>query len=344
MKNKKIKVAIIDTGIDKNHEFLKDSIFGGYSLKFEGGNIVRESSYDDENGHGTACASIILNECSNVEFLIIKIMNKDGKSNVLLVENALENLLGTDIYIINMSFSVNENIDSNLHDICSKLVKEGKILVASLDNNICDSFPAYFDNVIGVRGHILESKNAIWFNKDKKIQCIIDNNPFISCSINNTYKMWPQSNSFATAKLSGLICKMVEDNCNSIDDLNYYCICNLLEKRAIRSIWGDNDLRYRKRCPQKNDWYLGNDNYLIKEIYSFLKEKGKMLKEIENICDYELLTLDGELSFDNSYEFIKSICNKLNININYMNIDKYDLLSIGTLVKFIERNLRENHI
>lgn len=56
--NPNIKVAVIDTGIEKNHEDLTSNVFDGYTVgdvNGKGAPITSTSDY----GHGTACAGII---------------------------------------------------------------------------------------------------------------------------------------------------------------------------------------------------------------------------------------------------------------------------------------------
>ena len=79
----KIKVALVDTGIDINHEYLKNNIIGGISIcENKYGEIELSDDYNDENGHGTRCASLIKKEFPDVQLFIIKAFDKAGRSNV----------------------------------------------------------------------------------------------------------------------------------------------------------------------------------------------------------------------------------------------------------------------
>lgn len=334
----KIKVAIIDSGIDSLNPFLKNSVYKGYSLLMQDDYIIQSKEYEDYYNHGTACASIILNECPNVEFVIIKIMNGEGKTTLRLVEEALKSLLKTDVKIINMSFATNKVNDSVMYDLCNKLVTENKILISSCANEYSNSYPAIFDNVIGVRGAILENKNAIWYNDDNDIQCIIDNVPTMCCGLNGKFQMRFPNNSFAAAKLSGIVCKILSEYSNSM-------LCNigliqlniLLKKYSIRQVWNKSDLQSWKRKPNEKEWEISNENPLLLKIYNAINEKVKIPDTSEKICNCKLLTSEGCLTMGNIYEVLKHVTERLEININYMDIDKFDLITVGTLTKFFQK-------
>ncbi|MBS1279588.1 S8 family serine peptidase [Clostridioides difficile] len=243
---KKIKIAVIDTGVDINHEYLKDVIGGGISFEYDEKYIFTSDNYCDYNGHGTACVSTIKNEFRNLEFFIVKIMDEYGKTNIQILEEALKYLLNTDISIINLSLSVmNSNEVDDLYKICEELHKKGKIIVSSVANGYEETYPAIFDNVIGVKGFILEDENTYWFNKNEKVQCIADDNPYLRCHINNSYKLFGKCNSQAAAKVTGIIANILSENPNiKFEELN-----EKLEICATRNFWTKEDLLKSKRFP-----------------------------------------------------------------------------------------------
>ena len=71
----KIRIAIIDSGIDTNNSYFSKYIYDGKHIWCERGKCSVKKNFHDDNGHGTLCASVILKECKDVEFYIIKIMS-----------------------------------------------------------------------------------------------------------------------------------------------------------------------------------------------------------------------------------------------------------------------------
>ena len=93
---------------------------------------------------------------------VIKVLDKYGRTNIQILEEALKSLIDKDIDIINLSLSVvKSEMVGDLYKICEELNKKGKILVCSLANGFNESYPAVFDNVIGVKGFILGDKDYL---------------------------------------------------------------------------------------------------------------------------------------------------------------------------------------
>jgi subtilisin family serine protease len=71
---KGIKIAVVDTGIDTQHPFLKDHIIGGFS-PFNNGN--KPDDYQDRNGHGTHVAGIIRQVAPDAELMAVRVFPND---------------------------------------------------------------------------------------------------------------------------------------------------------------------------------------------------------------------------------------------------------------------------
>lgn len=105
---KKVKVAVIDSGIDLNHRDL--NVVGGKSF------VDYTTSYHDDNGHGTHVAGIISAQhngfgikgvAPNVELYALKVLNEHGTGSSSSIIDAINWCIDNDIDIINMSLSLN---------------------------------------------------------------------------------------------------------------------------------------------------------------------------------------------------------------------------------------------
>ena len=142
-----IKVAIIDSGVNKKHNrFANDKIYGfGYQNK----NVIEE--YYDTYGHGTAVYNIIRNT-NQIDIINIKVFGiENGVSSRDIIEILDYINQNLDVNIINLSLGLSICEDLNeLNKICEKLSNKGVIIVSAFDNSGSISYPAAFDNVIGV--------------------------------------------------------------------------------------------------------------------------------------------------------------------------------------------------
>ncbi|MCR1954633.1 S8 family serine peptidase [Clostridioides mangenotii] len=334
----KVKIAIVDTGIDKNHEYLKDNIIGGVAFESKDEYILVSDNYEDENGHGTSCASIIKKEFKDVELFVVKALDKLGKASIQVLEEALKYLLDIDVKIINLSLSVMEsNLVQDLYNVCEELIKQGKFIICSVANGFEFSYPAKFDNVIGVKGFILEDENSFWYNKDYDIQCIMDNNSYLRCDLNNSYKLFGKCNSQAAAKLTGKIAYIVSENNDiKLNDLN-----EILEKTARRNYWASKDLEASKRYPDFKEDEKNINKNILNEVGDILREVLNIDKENNEIYECSLFNRYIGLNSDNCFEVIEKLEKKFGISLEYMNISRYDFVSIYTLAELVEKNLNK---
>jgi uncharacterized NAD-dependent epimerase/dehydratase family protein len=164
----KVTIVIIDSGVDLNHPWLKNTIISGFGIVKENDGFKVDTDYSDSFGHGTAVCGILVKSAVDVELNIIKLYDKDELVEVDTLIYALEyieNNIACDI--INMSCGVLCS-SPELHQVCRRLSQKGIILVAAFDNIGAVSYPAAYDEVIGVdsSGHCIRPDEIIFFENN----------------------------------------------------------------------------------------------------------------------------------------------------------------------------------
>lgn len=339
---KEVMVVLIDSGIDICHDYLKKSIIGGMSLECKNDYIIESNNYDDLNGHGTSCASTIKKEFADIKIFVVRILGEDGKTNIQILEEALKFFLTKNIRLINLSLSVitkTNGMVEDLYKICENLKKQGKIIVCSLANGSKVSYPATFDNVIGVRGFILEDENSFWYNKDKNIQCIMDNNPYMNCTVNNSYKLFGKCNSQSTAKLTGRIANLLSEE----PDITFDLLNKKLEDLSNKRDWTENDLLASKRYPDYKNVIYAKNNSILLNTAAIVKDVLKLDKNNNDVYEFSLFDAQIGLNNDNCFEVLKKLEEKFNIKFDYLNISRYDFVSIQTLSDLVVKTLKDSN-
>lgn len=329
-----IKVAVIDSGIELNHEAFRKNQISGNSIVKTGDQWEKRKGVFDSSGHGTACTSVIVNECPNVDIVSIGILDLQGRSNLSALEFALESLLDTDISIINMSLSFNTVVDKKLYQICQKLSAQDITIIASLDNGSNVSYPAAFDNVIGVQNGVLEEENGFWFCKHRPIQCVIDCVAPVVAIPPNEYTMIFPCNSIAAAKLTGIISTMLWNE--QVSKISFDTLCNWMQSKAIRTQWEEAEVYERFRIPQKDTWSIADDDPTLNRIYKAICKYFKEKFSYDRLCDGELLTNNGSLKMEQVIPFLKFVEQEMNIKMDYLKINRYHLITVGTLAQYIK--------
>lgn len=329
---KTVKVAVIDTGVNIRHSYLEDCIIGGIGFRDNGNFIEIKENFEDDNGHGTACASIIKKEYNYVKIFAIKALDREGKTNIQILEESLKYLIDTDIQLINLSLSISTyDITEELLLICEKLVKMNKIIICSLSNGLEESYPAILKNIIGVRGSILNDRNSIWYNKNYKIQCVIDSRKYLTPYLNDDYVLFGQCNSHAAAKLTGKIASIIA----STGVESFEQIQDRLSDISTKKYWRKNDL-YEIDHIMTKEIYSKKDKDILDRIVSVISKnfnlKSEQLLYKKRICDG-----DFGIHFFNIFTLVKLLEEEFKVKLNYMEISRENLVSIYSLADLIKK-------
>lgn len=185
---REIVVAVVDTGIDPNHPFLKNNIhvtYGkssttNYGIDFSKGRKFATRPFDT-HGHGTHVSGIVKSVFPKVKILPLKYYNRtaSGKDNLDSTIQALKYAVDQNVDIINYSGGGPEP-DLEELEILKKAEKKGILVVAAAGNeesNIDNKKNAYFpasyklSNIITVTAHdqnlqVLNSSNYGKFSVD----------------------------------------------------------------------------------------------------------------------------------------------------------------------------------
>lgn len=178
-----ILVAVLDTGINYNHEDFAGKVNRTYAKDLVNG----DTDPMDDFGHGTAVSGVIGAVSNNskgiagmdwkAKILPIKILNNEGEGSTTNISAALAYVAGlkstgVNIPVVNMSLGINNNGSnkyteenpSSMKDRCQEAYNQGMILVAAAGNDGVDwnTYPAYYSTVIAVAATDTSDKRAVW--------------------------------------------------------------------------------------------------------------------------------------------------------------------------------------
>lgn len=169
--NNQITVAVIDSGVDSDHECLKGRI-----LPTSTNSITNSNDIEDYNGHGTHVAGIIVDcteNLSNIKIMAIKALDKNG-GTMLSVASAINYAANHNVNVINLSIESETSSASKYveHAILNAKGKGITVVVAagngdkSNDNAPIDTkgvCPAYINEAIVV-GAITDKGDSAYFS------------------------------------------------------------------------------------------------------------------------------------------------------------------------------------
>ena len=180
-----------------------------YSSTFRGINFTSsDNGCSDSIGHGTAIIDTILRVENNVEIIMCKIFEdvpeNDASALIRILEYIYENV---ECNILHMSFGITQCEQfSKLKAICDSFVDKQTIMVSAFDNMGSVSYPAAFNNVVGVDSCRSSYAKNNYIFIDGSIVNIDLNIGMRRVKVKNENKIFIGS-SFSAAHITGLIAK-----------------------------------------------------------------------------------------------------------------------------------------
>lgn len=244
-----INVAILDTGIDKDHPDLAGNIVESGCRNFvQTGRKLDTSKWDDDNGHGTHVAGTIgaidndigvIGVAPNVNLFAYKVLDRSGSGSIYWIADAIRYAADHDIDIISMSLGAASDYQGVLESACSYAYGKGVLIVAAAGNEAgAVSYPAALSTVIAVSatGHYYDDEGlevdyfASFSNYGSEVELSAPGVSVESTYKDGTYAI-ASGTSMATPHVAGVAALVLEKTetltpaqvrsalCNSAEDL-----------------------------------------------------------------------------------------------------------------------------
>lgn len=220
--DKDIRVAVVDTGFS-DKSIPDGSIAGGKNY------IVESMGTDDTYGHGTAVASIILENVPDAELVALvssiydhgKLTQVDADTFARIIMDAV------DVYecdVINVSAGFAADVET-VRQAVDYAKEKGVVIVAAAGNDYQDNpdakyYPAAYESVIAV-GSMNENKTLISdFSQRGEWVDIYECGENITVKTLSGNERIVSGTSYSAAIVTARVCKILEENSNAeMDDV-----------------------------------------------------------------------------------------------------------------------------
>lgn len=251
--NSKVKVAILDTGIDPNSIELrgrfwdnpnetdnngKDDDANGYIDDGMGWDFIQDDNDPfDDNGHGTNVTGIVAANGNNkvgyagvdwkCQLMIVKVLDLNSRGFNSDIAQGMFYAVNNGADVINMSLG-SDVPSSSIRAAVEHAYKNDVAIVASMGNknNDVPQYPAAFDNVIAVGATDTDNERVAPFtwgggsNYGDHIDISAPGNYIYGLSLNNNYDTYWGGTSQAAPLVTGVIALLKGlDNTLSIDSI-----------------------------------------------------------------------------------------------------------------------------
>ncbi len=172
-----VKVAVIDTGVQKDHPQLAGVLVGGYNALQQGG----PDNWGDEEGHGTHVAGTIAAKRDNegvvgvapeVSLYAVRVLDKDGNGTYDDVIAGIEWAAANGIQVANLSLGADEGSEP-LRLAVEAATRRGLIIVAASGNSgAAVNYPAKYPQAIAVGASTEDDKTAFFSSRGPEVDVI----------------------------------------------------------------------------------------------------------------------------------------------------------------------------
>ncbi|NDJ21966.1 S8 family serine peptidase [Nostoc sp. B(2019)] len=242
-----VVVAVIDTGVDYNHEDLKNNIWtntkeiAGNSIDDDGNGYIDDvygwnfannnNNIQDNNGHGTHISGTIAGENNNygvtgiaydAKIMPVKVLNESGSGSSTSVANGIYYAVDNGADVINLSLGSNYS-NRTLKSAVEYASSKGVIVVmaAGNDGESLPDYPARYANKSGIAVGAVDRNNKIadFSNRAGRNEITYVTAPGVgiySSVPGNQYGRY-SGTSMATPHVAGVVALMLSANPNLTD-------------------------------------------------------------------------------------------------------------------------------
>lgn len=186
-----IVVAHLDSGVDTDHELLKDRLLPNDVNYSDSGEA---NSCEDDYGHGTHVAGILAdNTPSNVKIRPYKVLNDKGKGPISLIALAVDKAVEDGASIINMSLSSKGESQTMTDSVNHAVEKNVNVVVAAGNDaaNLSETYysPACIEAAITVSATTQNNRLSPYSNYNNTIDIAAPGDNVKSSYLDNTYTL-----------------------------------------------------------------------------------------------------------------------------------------------------------
>ncbi len=190
-------VAVIDTGVDSDHEFLVNNLVQGWDFVDNDDLPEDERSNHDSNGngrydegwgHGSHVAGIIKTIAPGVSIMPLRAVDSDGSADLFHIMQAMQFAIDNGAKVINLSMSIQDPSPALLHLI--DVARMSNILVVTSAGNHDSSsltYPATEVETLTVTSVDHLNRKSDFANYSQKIDVSAPGESILSCLPGNQY-------------------------------------------------------------------------------------------------------------------------------------------------------------
>ena len=205
-----VKIAVIDTGIDRDHPDLQGNLAGCVNF------IQSWKTCEDDNGHGTHVSGIIAAQNNSLgvvgvapqaRLYALKVLDRRGSGYLSDIIEALDWSVAHGVGVINMSLGTTSHVQS-FHDAIIRVAGAGITQVAAAGNSgpgaNTVTYPAKYPEIVAVAATDSSNNVASWSSRGSEVDLAAPGVSITSSYRGNGYRVL-SGTSMASPHVAGVV-------------------------------------------------------------------------------------------------------------------------------------------
>lgn len=218
----KVRVAIIDSGVDASHPAFKGATIRAFAVQPKGpGLTVEPIEPSDASGHGTACAGIVHRLAPFAELVSVRALGPDGRGSRDALVMALRFCIKERFSIVNLSLGIDlpkstpvRPTDTksilDLYELCDDAFVSGVVLVAAGPNvATLRTYPGKAKSLIGVGRGAFDDPERLESATTSEHEIVAAGVDVVAPAVGGGERKWTGT-SFACPHVAGHAARIVE--------------------------------------------------------------------------------------------------------------------------------------
>ncbi|MBM7557435.1 S8 family serine peptidase [Halanaerobacter jeridensis] len=252
-----VKIAVLDTGIDYDHESLRRLVDSNLGRSFV------SYSFNDGNGHGTHVAGTIASQgrvsgvMQNATLIPVKVLGDQGGGSLSAIQKGILYAADIGADVINMSLG-GGGYSRAMADACQTAVNRGTVVVAASGNEGRSSiaYPSRYNSVIAVGAVDSRGNKANFSNYGSGLEVVAPGVNIYSTYAGNRYNSL-SGTSMATPHVAGVVGLMRAANPNASVGEIRSALHNTAQNAGSSTYYGEGIVNAYQAV---NAVYNGNDD------------------------------------------------------------------------------------
>lgn len=212
-----VRVAVVDTGIDRDHPDLKNNLAGCKNF------ISSRKTCDDDNGHGTHVSGIIAAQNNNLgvvgvapkaKIYSLKVLDSRGSGYLSDIIEALDWAVQNKMQVVNMSLGTSSDVIS-FHDAVKRVNTAGIVQVAAAGNSGPGTntviYPAKYPEVIAAAATDSSNNVPSWSSRGPEVDLAAPGASVYSTYLSGKY-MTMSGTSMAAPHVTGVVALRLQNH------------------------------------------------------------------------------------------------------------------------------------